>query len=979
MSNRYFGGILSTTKISTSGTAYTGAASGVWNIVQQARAQKLLAWPKGQGIYAPLDPTVSLITFGNQTITVTYSAPSDNGGSAIISYTVVAVSNTLPPTTITTTEPASVTTTTLYGVSNGVRYDVYVYATNAYGNTLNYTTYYARLVPALTNNDPNYASTALILTGNETNNNSQFADSSPLNNVATKYDNPVISTSRFIEGFASMYFDGISSYITYDQVFRNITAVSTAFTIEFWWYPTALSVNNGVVVLSVNSKTTGSYVIALGANYYVSGLAVITGISQISLNNWQHIALSSNGTSLYLYINGVLVNTTTRPSTALTNCTLCIGANNTTPANFAPGWVDSFRVTSGVARYTSSFTPSASITGYNLPVPPTNVSASVGAGQSIISFTPSVFNGSVVTSYKIVSIPGQITVTGPSSPITVNELVNGTLYQFRVIATNVNGSSAASNPSNIVQPNPPTIPSAPTITSAVFGNTAAIITFNLPVNFGGSTCTYTATSLPGNISATGNTSPITVPGLTNGVSYTFTVTAANATGVGSISNTSVAVIPATVPDAPTITGVSSFDTTATISFTPNANNNGDAAYSFTVATGNITATGSSSPITITGLTNGVSYTFTVTATNKAGNSIASIASASTTPLPPLPVVTGVATSNVTSALTKSFVITWNVDPACTYQVYDSNNNALPGVTSTGQVITSQYNGAGFLSENSYSFYVRATNLKGSTNSNTLTVTIPRQDITLSFTYTVGSTIDSTWLAARGWDTSNQALQATLTINMQNTGNPGGGPGLTINLPSLHASTYITIASIPQIYGVGGAGGTPSGIPFDSTTRRVSQGYSTQGGSSGGTAIYVYCNSPMRLIALAYGTIVGGGGGAGTSGGSYGGNGGNGGTGLSLSGSGPFYITNPQGFFGGGGGAAGIGGGGDIIFAGGNGSYNGGGGHPAATGGTTSSPGYGSYPTGSSGSVAQTYNGSQIAGSGWPGSGGTAISGTWTQI
>lgn len=978
MSNRYFGGIISAFRVTTSGVDYTGQAGGMWNTVQYARTKRASAWPLGQGVREPLDPTVNLITFGNQSITVNYSAPSYDGGSPITSYTIVAISNAIPSTTLINVEPATATTSTLYGLTNGLSYDIYVYATNSYGSTKNYTTYYARQLPSIANSDQYYSSTALILTGSEVGNVDNFYDSSPLHNIPVKNDNPIISFDQYIDGFSSMFFDGISAYLYYSQVFRNIPYNYTAYTIEFWWYPTSLIVNNGVIAVSINAKSNNASVITVGANYTVAGTTLITGIAQPPINTWRHIAISSNGSSLYLFVNGTLVNTTTVPTTSLSNCSLTIGASSVVPSNFAPGWIDSFRVTSGVARYTSAFTPSASVTGNTTPIPPTNIVASTGSGQSIITFTPSTFNGAVVLSYTAISIPGGLTGIGASSPITVNGLSNGTSYQFRVIATNTNGSSYASALSNTIQPNPPSVPSTVVITDAVYGNSSATISFTYPLNFGGSTCAYTAISTPGDISATSLTSPLVVNGLTNGVSYTFTITAANATGVGSISNTSVAVIPATVPDAPTITGVTSFDKTATISFTPNANNGGDAAYSFTVATGNITATGSSSPITITGLTNGVSYTFTVTATNKAGTSVASAISSSTIPLPPMPVAPTLTASSINSTATKTFILSWNVDPVCTYQVYDSNNNALPGVTSTGQVITSQYNGAVFLSENSYSFYVRATNLKGSTNSNTLTVTIPRQDITFSFTYTVGSTIDSTWLAERGWDTSNQALQATLTINMQNTGNPGGGPGLTINLPSLHASTYITIASIPQIYGVGGAGGTPNGVPFDSTTRRASEGFSPHSGSAGGTAIYVYCNSPMRLIALASGTIVGGGGGAGTSGGSYGGSGGQGGTGLVLSGSGPFYITNPQGFFGGGGGGAGLSGN-DIIFAGGNGSYNGAGGYPAATGGTTSSPGYGSYPTGSSGSVAKDYYGNQLAGSGWPGGGGTAISGTWTQI
>lgn len=74
---------------------------------------------------------------------------------------------------------------------------------------------------------------------------------------------------------------------------------------------------------------------------------------------------------------------------------------------------------------------------------------------------------------------------------------------------------------------------------------------------------------------------------------------------------------------------------ATVRFTPPASNGASPITSHTVTSslGNITATGSSSPITITGLTNGPAYTFTVTATNAAGRGSASAASNSITPNP----------------------------------------------------------------------------------------------------------------------------------------------------------------------------------------------------------------------------------------------------------------------------------------------------------------------------------------------------------
>ena len=88
----------------------------------------------------------------------------------------------------------------------------------------------------------------------------------------------------------------------------------------------------------------------------------------------------------------------------------------------------------------------------------------------------------------------------------------------------------------------------PSILSVNAGDGEATVEFSVPATDGGSSITaYTVTSTPGNISETGTASPITLKGLTNGVSYTFTVKAANEAGMGPASDPSPSVTPSKAP------------------------------------------------------------------------------------------------------------------------------------------------------------------------------------------------------------------------------------------------------------------------------------------------------------------------------------------------------------------------------------------------------------------------------------------------
>ncbi|HDS1580679.1 TPA: autotransporter domain-containing protein [Stenotrophomonas maltophilia] len=259
------------------------------------------------------------------------------------------------------------------------------------------------------------------------------------------------------------------------------------------------------------------------------------------------------------------------------------------------------------------------------PAAPTLASASASDSQAVVSFTAPSDGGSAITGYVVTSSPGNIVASGPASPITVTGLSNGTAYTFTVTATNAIGNSPPSSASNAVTPK-----AAQTITFAHPG----------PQNFGTSP-TLTATS-SANLPVTFSSSTTPVCTITAGGTLTFVQAGncsihADQSGDGAhlaaptVSQTFT--VAAVVPGAPTIVATTAGDGQASIVFTAPASNGGNTITGYTVTSnpGGIVGTGSSSPIAVLGLSNGISYTFTVTATNSAGTGPASAASNTITP------------------------------------------------------------------------------------------------------------------------------------------------------------------------------------------------------------------------------------------------------------------------------------------------------------------------------------------------------------
>lgn len=206
--------------------------------------------------------------------------------------------------------------------------------------------------------------TYLLLHMDGENNGTSFHDSSRFARTMTRGGDTKTVTAQSRFGGASAYFDGSGDYLS--NADAGIALGAGDFTIDFWVRLTATSsrVIFDTQTIGGSSTRPNSMFLNLSSS---SNLVLIhnnanriASSSTLSLNTWYHIAIVRNGTTTTLYVNGTADGTTTAITANMSTESMVIGMNASSSSSFYSGYIDEFRLSVGIARWTANFTPPTS-------------------------------------------------------------------------------------------------------------------------------------------------------------------------------------------------------------------------------------------------------------------------------------------------------------------------------------------------------------------------------------------------------------------------------------------------------------------------------------------------------------------------------------------------------------------------------------------------------------------------------------------
>jgi sugar lactone lactonase YvrE/ketopantoate hydroxymethyltransferase len=739
----------------------------------------------------PTAPASVTATSGDASITVNWTAPAPAyGGSPITGYVVTA---TPAAGSSTSMSLGNVLTATLTGLTNGNSYTVSVAAINSNGTGISLTASSA-VTPSVAATVPGVPTALTVVPGDTI---ASAAFSAPSSNGGSSITSYTVTAVPGSGGGGNITTTGTSSPI---MVTGLTNGISYSFSVK-----ATNSVGTGTASSSVTATPSNSTTISLpGAPTSVVATAQVNAAS---------LAFTTPSVPS-VYSGGFTYKVTSSSSTSGAALPTASGTvSPITVSGLTPGASYTFTVTaSGVANggtfIGASSSASAAITALALPAAPASINAVSGNNQISVTWTSGSAGDSPITGYTITATPTSggsptsVILSGASaSSYTISGLVNGTSYNVTVAQNSAVGTGPVATASSLT---PSTVPSAPLSVTAFSGD--SIITANWTptpnASNGGTAITgYTVTATPSTGSAISvavgpTTAAATIPGLTNGVAYTVSVIANNASGSSAAATAVSTYTPGAVPGLPNNVVASAGNTQATVTWSAPTSIGGSAIINYTItatpAAGSPTSVtvGNVSTATLTGLTNGTTYTITVLATNSIGSGAPATASSQvtpgTTPLPPTSVTAS--SSNGGSAI----VVNW-VAPS------SNGGAAISGYTVTltpqvGSPITTTVNGvgtttatiSGLTNGTPYTVNVVANNLVGSSaiaSAAGLVVPSTTPSAPTLVTATPGNaSIIVTWIAP----SSNGGASITgYTI----TATPNAGSAIVSNVSGASAGTY----------------------------------------------------------------------------------------------------------------------------------------------------------------------------------------------
>jgi len=611
------------------GITYYYKVSAVNAVGEGAMSTEASATPTAP-VTAPGAPRNLQATPGDGQVTLNWQAPSNDGGSPILLYTIYR-GNSSGGESFLITVPL-VTTYTDATVTNGVPYYYQVSATNAIGEGPRSSE--VSVTPATQPGAPQGLSAA---PGDAT--------------VSLTWSPPSSNGGSPITNYR-VYRGNISGGETLLTTLGVVTSYSdTAVTNSVTYYYEVSALNN-VGEGPRSSEASATPIAPTTVPGAPRDLGAVAGDATVALA-WSSPS-SDGGSAITNYkvyrgnISGQLSLLATLPNVL-----------SYTDSAVTNGQTYYYKVTAvnavgeGPRSNEASGTPTS---GQTVPSPPRQLNATPGDAQITLTWlAPSSDGGSPITHFRIY----QGTASGGESLLTTiaavfsysdTSVTNGVTYYYYVTAVNGIGASGSSNEVSATPVAGPSVPDAPRNLVATPGNGTMTLTWSPPSSDGGSPITgytlYRGTN-SGNRSfpvPLGNVTTYTDTGLTNGQRYYYVVTAVNAIGEGPPSS-EVSAKPATVPGSPGNLQAIPGNGNVTIQWS-GAPNNGAPVTNYRVYRGTTSGQtslfkelGNVDTYTDTGLTNGARYYYRVAAVNRVGEGTKSNeASASPTAGPSVPSV-----------------------------------------------------------------------------------------------------------------------------------------------------------------------------------------------------------------------------------------------------------------------------------------------------------------------------------------------------